>query len=190
MEIGQLKAGDTIEFVAVSLDGLENESPPQSSTTIPPTTACHPSPSVRQATALLVEYGEQMLDIALRFRVHALMQRLEAYPQEGRLELTPGIRSLLEIHFDNHLCPRQQLPERIVAADKDLGDLQNAKVPSRTVWLPLSWDDSACREAITRYTQSVRPGAPWCPSNIEFIRRINGLDSVDEVKRLSLMPVT
>ena len=24
--------------------------------------------------------------------------------------------------------------------------------------------------------QSVRPDAPWCPSNIEFIRRINGLD--------------
>jgi urea carboxylase len=32
--------------------------------------------------------------------------------------------------------------------------------------------------------QSVRKDAPWCPSNIEFIRRINGLDSVDEVKRI------
>jgi urea carboxylase len=32
--------------------------------------------------------------------------------------------------------------------------------------------------------QSVRPDAPWCPSNIEFIRRINGLDSIDAVKRI------
>ena len=32
--------------------------------------------------------------------------------------------------------------------------------------------------------QSVRPDAPWCPSNIEFIRRINGLDSVDDVHRI------
>ena len=32
--------------------------------------------------------------------------------------------------------------------------------------------------------QSVRPDAPWCPSNIEFIRRINGLDSIDEVQRI------
>ena len=63
-------------------------------------------------------------------------------------------------------------------------DLRDARVPSRTVWLPLSWDDAACREAITRYTQSVRPGAPWCPSNIEFIRRINGLDSVEQVKEI------
>jgi urea carboxylase len=32
--------------------------------------------------------------------------------------------------------------------------------------------------------QSVRPDAPWCPSNIEFIRRINGLASIDEVQRI------
>ena len=32
--------------------------------------------------------------------------------------------------------------------------------------------------------QSVRPDAPWCPSNIEFIRRINGLDSVEDVQRI------
>jgi urea carboxylase len=32
--------------------------------------------------------------------------------------------------------------------------------------------------------QSVRPDAPWCPSNIEFIRRINGLTSIDDVHRI------
>ncbi len=32
--------------------------------------------------------------------------------------------------------------------------------------------------------QSVRKDAPWCPDNIEFIRRINGLDSIDEVKKI------
>jgi urea carboxylase len=32
--------------------------------------------------------------------------------------------------------------------------------------------------------QSVRPDAPWCPSNIEFIRRINGLASIEDVKRI------
>ena len=32
---------------------------------------------------------------------------------------------------------------------------------------------------------NVRPGAPWCPDNIEFIRRINGLDSVDQVKKIA-----
>ena len=41
--------------------------------------------------------------------------------------------------------------------------------------LPLSWDDPATREAIERYMHGVRADAPWCPWNIEFIRRINGL---------------
>jgi urea carboxylase len=57
-------------------------------------------------------------------------------------------------------------------------------VPARVVHLPLSWDDPSTRLAIEKYMQSVRPGAPWCPSNIEFIRRINGLDSIDEVRRI------
>jgi urea carboxylase len=30
----------------------------------------------------------------------------------------------------------------------------------------------------------VRPNAPWCPSNIEFIRRINGLQSEADVHRI------
>ena len=52
--------------------------------------------------------------------------------------------------------------------------------------LPLSWDDPATREAIARYMHGVRADAPWCPWNIEFIRRINGLDDVDDVHRIVL----
>jgi len=37
--------------------------------------------------------------------------------------------------------------------------------------------------AMQKYQELVRPNAPWCPDNIEFIRRINGLDSIEAVKR-------
>jgi urea carboxylase len=50
--------------------------------------------------------------------------------------------------------------------------------------MPLSWDDAAIHAVIRRYMQSVRADAPWCPSNIEFIRRINGLDGVEDVRRI------
>ena len=56
-------------------------------------------------------------------------------------------------------------------------------IPSRIVHLPLSWDDPATRLAIEKYMKSVRADAPWCPSNIEFIRRINGLDAIEDVKK-------
>jgi urea carboxylase len=54
-------------------------------------------------------------------------------------------------------------------------------VPSRIVHLPLAWNDTQTRLAIQKYQTTVRPDAPWCPSNIEFIRRINGLDSIQNV---------
>ncbi len=55
--------------------------------------------------------------------------------------------------------------------------------PSRTVRLPLSFDDPSIAEAMARYRSGVRDTAPWLPSNTEFIRRINGLGSVDDVRK-------
>jgi urea carboxylase len=52
------------------------------------------------------------------------------------------------------------------------------------VHLPLSWRDPAILETIEKYMSGVRDDAPWCPDNIEFIRRVNGLDSIDDVQRI------
>ncbi|MFW1817748.1 hypothetical protein ACG9X6_24580, partial [Acinetobacter guillouiae] len=67
-------------------------------------------------------------------------------------------------------------------AEAELPDIHNRQVPSRTVSLPLAWEDSQTQLATERYTHIVRPDAPWCPDNIEFIRRINGLASTQAVK--------
>lgn len=50
--------------------------------------------------------------------------------------------------------------------------------------LPLSWDDPTVAEAIARYGSLIRDDAPWNPSNIEFIRRANGLETTDDVQRI------
>ena len=108
---------------------------------------------------------------------------LEEEKPDGILELTPGIRSL-QVHFEPSVLPRRDLLEMLKRAELTLDKQDDLEVPSRIVHLPLSWDDEACRLAIEKYMQSVRKDAPWCPSNIEFIRRINGLDSIDEVKKI------
>jgi urea carboxylase len=135
---------------------------------------------------LLVEYGPLVLDLELRLRVHALMDWLKSYkasnPCSGIIDLTPGIRSL-QIHFDARKTNRAALLATLQQAENELPAIDDMSVSSRTVVLPLSWDDPATQLAIAKYMQSVRKDAPWCPSNIEFIRRINGLDSVDEVYR-------
>jgi urea carboxylase len=111
------------------------------------------------------------------------MLSLRAEPIPGVLELTPGIRSL-QVRYDSRALKLAGLLDRLVEREQALGDVENLSVPARVVHLPLSWDDSSTRLAIAKYMQSVRADAPWCPDNIEFIRRINGLDDVEEVRRI------
>jgi urea carboxylase len=85
------------------------------------------------------------------------------------------------VHFDPSVIGRCDLWDIIRAGILELPPLDQIEVPTRIVHLPLSWDDPSTQDAIRRYMQGVRPDAPWCPSNLEFIRRINGLESIDEV---------
>jgi urea carboxylase len=128
----------------------------------------------------LVEYGPLELDLRLRLRVHALMTWIEQNHLPGIVDVTPGIRSL-QIHFDPHVLSAARLLDALVRAEAELPDVSQQIIQSREVHLPLSWDDPATRLAIAKYAQLVRPDAPWCPSNIEFIRRINGLASERDV---------
>jgi len=132
---------------------------------------------------LLIEYGPIVLDLNLRFRVHALRNWFLQREVPGILDLTPGIRSL-QIHFDSRETSLEALLALAEEAEHQLPPVETMEVPTRIVHLPLSWEDESTLFAIEKYMKSVRPDAPWCPSNIEFIRRINGLDSVDDVKRI------
>ncbi|MFI8569677.1 5-oxoprolinase/urea amidolyase family protein [Rhodococcus sp. NPDC078407] len=129
---------------------------------------------------ILVEYGDMKLDLTLRARVHALHQRIEAIAPRGLLDLTPGIRSL-QVKVNPDVLSIDSLMGLLAEVEDDLPAASELVVPSRQVRLPLSWDDPSTREAIQRYMHGVRADAPWCPWNIEFIRRMNGLDSVADV---------
>ncbi|MBS1129389.1 MAG: Allophanate hydrolase subunit 2 [Proteobacteria bacterium] len=205
-KLGQLRPGDTVRFLPISaasaacrlgeVDQAVASLAAPLTTRLPsavaelgtpvlaelPAAGDRPRVVYRQAgdAYLLVEYGPLVLDIELRFRVQALMDWLKANPQPGILDLTPGIRSL-QVHFDARRCDRAVLLAMLQAAEQALPAVDDMVVPSRTVWLPLSWDDPATKLAIEKYMQSVRKDAPWCPSNIEFIRRINGLESIEQV---------
>lgn len=131
---------------------------------------------------VLVEYGEMELSIDLRFRVHILMQKLQE-TDLPIINLTPGIRSI-QVNFDVEKMDARTMTEQILKVNREIPELENITVPSRIVTLPLSWDDPQTQLAAKRYMETVRENAPWCPSNPEFIRRINGLDTLDDVKRI------
>ncbi len=205
-QLGQLKAGDKVRFVAVSIaqarelartllcrSELAREHPSaEFASKLAPTG----SPVVLDLgesdkrlvarlsgdTHLLLEIGAPELDLVLRFRAHALMQALDAKALDGVIDLTPGIRSL-QVHYQPETLPLEALLETVAGLWDGVCAAGDLKVPSRIVHLPLSWDDPACQLAIEKYMTTVRKDAPWCPSNLEFIRRINDLPNLDEVQR-------
>ncbi|WP_018970995.1 urea carboxylase [Rubritalea marina] len=213
-KLGQLKAGDTIRFINISNENAEQRFVTQEKllaghkeiskedTTIPWSTtltaeSLHspvlrvntpneaPASTYRQSGdgVLLVEFGDMELDLDLRFRVQALYQNLKDSPFDGLLELVPGIRSL-QIQYDPLHLSLEAVLEYVSAIELALPPVEAMEFPSRIIHLPLSWDDPSTQLAIEKYMQIVRDDAPWCPSNIEFIRRINGLKSIEDVKKI------
>ncbi len=205
-KMGQLGPKDRVRFVPMSYDDavrMEREiegniatlagvlpSLPISTITNPivaeiAANDCHDAVKIRLSGDhnVLIEFGPMELDLTLRFQVHELMRRLKSANDSRLIDLTPGIRSL-QIHYDSQ---KFSLVELLTSIENELSGMPATRdiiVPSRTVYLPLSWDDSATKLAIEKYMQSVRDDAPWCPSNIEFIRRMNGLKSIQDVQNI------
>ena len=209
-KVGQLRPGDRVRFRALqpadaatllaAQDRAVASLGAASDTPVVANPPSRPRPAVvdeRPATArcaaicirqagednLLVEFGPPVLDLELRFQVQALLEALQVDRHPALLDLTPGIRSL-QIHFDARQLAQSDVLALVYGALGRLPDVEDMELPSRIVHLPLSWDDPAVQLATRRYMQSVRADAPWCPSNIEFIRRMNGLDSIDQVREI------
>lgn len=210
-KVGQVKPGDRIRFVPVSYThALElelavnhriaqltgNSAPPLPTVNLLPqdtpsatiVASCapqghHPLITYRQAgdAYLLLEYGENVLDLGLRLRVYLMMEALKAEPIEGIIELSPGVRSL-QINFDGKVIDQSRLVRALLQIEQRLPDVASLKIPSRIIHLPMAFEDSATLGAVQRYSETVRAKAPWLPNNVDFIQRINGLADRDEVR--------
>ncbi len=178
-KVGQLSPGDTVQF--------EHAHAHERGGAVVRRVAhrnARPDLTVRRAGDEygLVEFGPNLLDLELRARVHALQLALESHAVAGIEEMVPGVRSLL-LRVDASRSLDDVLSD-VVAVEARLPDVSDLEVPSRVVHLPLSWADPSTQVAVDRYMQVVRDDAPWCPDNLEFIRRINGLDTVDDVRKI------
>ncbi len=170
-KLGQLRPGDRLRFVAA------DESPAILSRL--------GDIVIRQAgdEDILIEFGEMVLDFELRLRVQGLRDALAAAAIPGVIDLTPGIRSL-QIHFDVLTISRAAVMRAVEDILPGLPAPEDMLVKSRILHLPLSWNDPEIQLAMRKYQETTRPDAPWCPDNIEFIRRINGLQDIEAVKRI------
>jgi urea carboxylase len=189
-KLGQLRPGDTVHFVPVTVPGgatlIHEPGHPDLSGVLERRPAGATPAVTYRANGddnLLVEYGAMELNLSMRARVHVLSEAIAEAGLEGILDLTPGVRTL-QVHFDPRVSSLPGVLKAVTALEDALPSADRLEVPSRAIHLPLSWDDPVTHEATARYAAGVRDDAPWCPWNIEFIRRINGLETVDDVRRI------
>ncbi len=129
---------------------------------------------------LLVEAGPAELDLTVRVWIHLLAQALRHDLPDGVTEIVEGVRSLL-VATDSARLGLGTLAGHLVRLASGLDDPATVVLPAREVTLPIAFDHPEAHEAMRRYSTSVRPDAPWCPDNVEFIRRVNDLPRRDEV---------
>ena len=135
--------------------------------------------------ALLVEFGDPELDLRSRVRAHALRAALDDEAVPGLLDVTPGVRSL-HIQFDPGRLSVAALVDQLDRLEAACPDPEALEIPGRIVTLPLAWRHSEAMRAVERYQASVRADAPWCPDNIDFIRRINGVEDEESLRSIVL----
>ena len=204
-KVGQVKPGEEIQFVPITyetarrfkhqqdklvdsltgaLPSLDNESLEH-----PQTPILHqfqvseqaPMATYRQAgdRYILVEYGENILDLNKAYRIHKLVEMVKEYKPKGIFELSPGVRSVL-VEFTDDVTQTEAL-NTLIAYEKEIAFTNKWQVKSRILKLPMAFEDKKTLDAVKRYQETIRSDAPWLPNNVDFIANINGITR-DDVK--------
>ncbi|VBB77387.1 Urea carboxylase and allophanate hydrolase activities involved in uracile catabolism, putative [Yarrowia lipolytica] len=206
-KIGQVKPGDTVQFVPMSIDSARQLKKAQDRTitnlcgssyesvdallaledyenpviyTLPASTST-PRVVYRQAgdRYILVEYGDNSMDINISYRIHRLIEEVQQ-SIKGIVEMSRGVRSvLIEFHAS---ASRSTLMKALVDFEKRLQIVETWQVPSRIIRLPMCFEDSKTLEAVKRYRETIRSKAPWLPNNVDFIQRVNKFSDRSQVR--------
>jgi urea carboxylase len=141
-----------------------------------------PAYSIRRSgdRHLLVEAGEAELDLGVRVWIHLLAQALRGNRPGAVTEIVEGVRSLL-VAVDDSRIALSWVADHLASLTASLEDPATVTLPVREVTLPIAFDHPETHQAMRRYATSVRSDAPWCPDNVEFIRRVNDLGARSEV---------
>lgn len=204
-KIGQVKPGDSIKFVPISCEhavalsqqqkisilNLEGEATNVTKSLIEPQNPVlavyqsneqAPIVTYRQAgdRYVLVEYGENIMDLNYSYRVHKLIEMVESHKTIGIVEMSQGVRSVL-VEYDGFAIPQKTLVETLIAYESEVAFTNKWSVPSRVIKLPMAFEDKETLNAVKRYQETIRSDAPWLPNNVDFIANINGIER-SEVK--------
>ncbi|KAF9887062.1 hypothetical protein FE257_010556 [Aspergillus nanangensis] len=138
---------------------------------------------------LLVDYGTGSFDLNHRCRVTALKKTLNE--AKGDVTFSTGLISMvgcgnsLMLYYDGSKIPQKRLLGYLCDIEAMLGDLSQAKMPSRVFKLPLAFESQRQKDAINRYMETQRPYAAYLPDNMGFVAKNNAF-SMEEFENIYL----
>ncbi|EXJ82890.1 urea carboxylase [Capronia epimyces CBS 606.96] len=129
---------------------------------------------------LLIDYGHGSFNLNYRCRAVALYRKLKESTGDisfanGVLQTGMASGNSLMIYFDSLKVPRQTILEYLLRLEAELGDLSEAKFPSRKYKLPITFESQRQRDSLQRYMQTQRPYAAYLPDPMEFLAKNNAL---------------
>ena len=206
-KIGQVKPGEQIQFIPISyetsielknqqdkiIENLTGDLPSFDGKAIKPENpvlfeflASSNAPKVvyRQAgdRYILVEYGENCMDLNTSYRIQRLIEMVEEHKTRGIVEMSQGVRSVL-IEFNREVT-QDELLKTLISYEKEIFFINKWEVKSRIIKLPMAFEDKKTLDAVKRYSETIRSEAPWLPNNVDFIANINGITR-EEVRDLA-----
>ncbi|KAF7593818.1 hypothetical protein BBP40_010752 [Aspergillus hancockii] len=138
---------------------------------------------------MLVDYGSGSFDLNHRCRVTALKKLLSE--NTGDITFSNGLTSMigcgnsLMLYYDGTKISQQKLIAYLSELETKLGDLSEAKMPSRLFKLPLTFESQRQKDAIKRYMETQRPYASYLPDNLNFVAKNNAFTK-DQVENIYL----
>ncbi|KMW67154.1 acetyl-CoA/propionyl-CoA carboxylase [Blastomyces dermatitidis ATCC 18188] len=97
-------------------------------------------------------------------------QPLVSYRQGGDDYVLIDYGHALSLYYDGLKIPQRKLIDYLCELEVELGDLSQAKMPSRSVFkLPLTFESKRQTAALQRYMETQRPYASYLPDNMDFV---------------------
>ncbi|KAE8353365.1 urea carboxylase [Aspergillus coremiiformis] len=141
---------------------------------------------------ILIDYGTGSFDLNHRCRVTALKKLLNQSNRDitfsnGLISMV-GCGNSLMLYYDGTKIPQKKLVAYLYEIETRLGDLSEAKMPSRLFRLPLVFESQRQKNAIERYMETQRPYASYLPDNMNFVAKNNAFTK-EEVESIYLTAV-
>ncbi|EXJ57359.1 urea carboxylase [Cladophialophora yegresii CBS 114405] len=127
---------------------------------------------------ILIDYGHGSFDLNYRCRAVALYRKLRESTGEisfsnGALHTGMACGNSLMLYYDSTKVPRQTMLDYLLQLETELGDLSEAKFPSRKYKLPITFESKRQKESLQRYMETQRPYASYLPDPMEFVAKNN-----------------